>query len=191
MPRPLPKTTLSLAERHEALWLRLASLHKDITAIAAKKPEADVGDAERAVAEGLISDCRPFLLARQGRLPVAAAKFSGLAVQLGQVLAQLDDYENRHAEWNGRQNCRCWRVEGEPRPIARLRQSVAIVPPTTANGEDLRAKLIRRQDNRDRQIFENGFRKGLLARQGPPPAEDDAALLPPATETYPRIRSSD
>lgn len=41
---PLPQISHALAERHEALWLRLSSLHKDICAIAAKKPEAAVGD---------------------------------------------------------------------------------------------------------------------------------------------------
>jgi hypothetical protein len=188
MPRPLPHISHALAARHEALWLRVTSLHKDITTIAAKKPDAPVGDTERVLAEGLISDGRPFLSARHGKLPVAAQNFSGLAVQLGQVLAQLDDYENRHAAWNARQNCRCWRVEGEPLPIARLRPDVAVAPLTTASGEDLRAKLLRRTQNRERQIFEDGFHKGLSARRGPPPEPETAAVLPPAAETYPRGR---
>jgi len=190
MPRPLPRITPSLAERHEALWLRLTTLHKDITAIAAKKPDAPVGDTERSIAEGLISECRPFLGSRNEKFPVAAQNFSGLAVQLGQVLAQLDDFENRHAAWDARNNCRCWRVEGEPLPIARLRPSIAIVPLTTANGEDLRAKLARRRHNHERQIFENGFQKGLSARHGPPQAPHDTETVAEGSETYPRLRGS-
>lgn len=191
MPKPLAKITHPLAERHEAVFLRVQTLHKDICTLAAKKPEAPVGDTVRATAEGLISDCRPFLAKRKDTLPVAAPTLAGLAVQLGQVLAQLDDFENRHAEWNGRQGCRCWRVEGEPIPIGRLRQSVAIAPLTTFSGEDMRAKLAKRWENQNRQIFENGFQKGLSARQGPPEASAPPADLAEPTQTYPRIRRID
>ena len=176
MRAPLPQITHPLAERHEALWLRVHTLHKDICTLAAKKPEAPVGNTERAVAEGLISDCRPFLSKRKDTLPVAAQNFAGLAVQLGQVLAQLEDFENRHAYWHGKQACRCWRVGGDPLPIGRLRQNVAIVPLTTHNGEDMRAKLAQRMENRDRRLFENGFQKGLSARQGPPESAGDSGV---------------
>ena len=50
----LPTISIPLAERHEALWLRLSTLHKDICAIAAKKPEATVGETERATAEAVL-----------------------------------------------------------------------------------------------------------------------------------------
>jgi hypothetical protein len=139
----------------------------------------------------LISDCRPFLVKRKDTLPVAAPTLAGLAVQFGQVLAQLDDFENRHAEWNGRQGCRCWRVEGEPIPIGRLRQSVAIAPLTTANGDDLRAKLAKRWENKNRQIFEDGFQKGLSARRGPPETSEVEDLSTLQLQNNPRIRRID
>ena len=191
MPAPLPQITHTLAERHESLWLRLSTLHKDICAIAAKKPEALVGHTERATAEGLISDSRPFLSTRREKLPVAAESFSGLAVQLGQVLAQLEDYENRHAYWDGKQACRCWRVAGEPLPIGRLRQNVAVVKLTTRTGDDLRAKLVQRMDNRNRQIFEDGFQKGLSARHGPPQTPDAEGISAHEGQNNPRTRRID
>lgn len=173
------KITHTLAERHEALWLRLHTLHKDICAIAAKKPEALVGNAERATAEGLISDCRPFLKKPVERLPVAAQNFAGLAVQLGQVLARLDDFENRHAYWDGKRVCRVWRVAGEPLPVGRLRQEVAPFELKTYQGRDLRAALVKLETARSNRIFESGFAAGRAARLGPPPPieEDEFAAF--------------
>ena len=40
-------TTKAQAERHEALWLSLAALHKDTVALGAKKPNTPVSDALR------------------------------------------------------------------------------------------------------------------------------------------------
>jgi len=166
MPTALPKITHTLAERHEAIWLRLHALHKDICAIAAKKPEAPVGSTERATVEGLISDCRPFLKKPVDHLPVSAQTFAGLAVQLGQVLAQLDDFENRHAAWDGKRLCRVWRVEGEGLPIARLRQEVVPYELKTYNGRDIREALVKLETNRSARIYESGFAAGRAARRG-------------------------
>lgn len=168
MPTAPGKITHHLAERHEAIWLRLHALHKDICAIAAKKPEAPVGSTERGTVEGLISDCRPFLKKPVDRLPVSAQTFSGLAVHLGQVLAQLDDFENRHASWDGKRACRVWRVEGEGLPIARLRQEVLPYELKTFDGQNIREALVKRMQQRERRIYENGFEAGRAARLGPP-----------------------
>lgn len=184
--RLLPRTTHILAERHEALWLRLTTLHRDVSALAAKKPEALVGDSVRIVAEGLIAECWPFLIQQKTALPVAAPLLAGLAVQLGQALAQLEVFENRHAFWDGAQGLRCWRVCGEPLPIGRLRQ-VGRVAAGTSNGDSaLREKFMRMMKNRKRFLYQEGFRKGQAARLGPP----DAAALEPGwldtdEETYP------
>ncbi|MGV8831555.1 MAG: hypothetical protein ACOH2N_06225 [Devosia sp.] len=53
--------TAALAERHEALWLSLCALHKDITALGVKKPNAPTTQAVRIAAEALLSDCAPFI----------------------------------------------------------------------------------------------------------------------------------
>lgn len=42
--KPL-QTTKTLAETHEALWLRLEGMHKDMLALGVKKPEAQVSAA--------------------------------------------------------------------------------------------------------------------------------------------------
>lgn len=174
MPTSLPQISHFLAERHEALWLRLSALHKDISAIAAKKPEAPVGNTERATVEGLISDCRPFLQKPADRLPVAAQNFAGLAVQLGQVLAMLEDFENRHAFWDGKAGCRCWRTAGASLPVARLRQAVPPFELKTYKGRDMRAALEKLLDAKESRVYEEGFAAGRAARLGPPDIDQDA-----------------
>lgn len=170
--------TLARAERHEALWLRLSALHKDICAIAAKKPEVLVGESARIVAEGLIRDCRPFVSRPIEPLPVAALSFAGLAVQLGQFLARLEDFENRHAYWDSRRQGRMWRTGGEPVPVMRLRQELAAGEPKTYKGEDTRTALVKLMDAKYARMFEQGFAAGRAARTGPPPS-DPWAPAPP------------
>ena len=171
----LPTITIPRAERHEALWLRLHALHKDICVIAAKKPEALVGESERIVAESLIRDCRPFLTKPIDALPVAALHFAGLAIQLGQFLARLDDFENRHAYWDPKRNGRMWRTGGEPVPVMRLRQELAAYELKTYKGQNLREELAKRLRQMDARHFESGFAAGRAARLGPPPADDASA----------------
>jgi hypothetical protein len=168
MPATQTQITIPLAERHEALWLRLEKLHKDITAIAAKKPDALVGDAERSVAEGLIRECRPFIKRPIDAMPAAALHFAGLSVQLGQFLARLEDFENRHAYWHAKLEARVWRVAGGTVPVRRLRQELAPYEHTTYQGRDLRSELVKRMDAKEHRVFEAGFAAGRAARQGPP-----------------------
>jgi hypothetical protein len=168
MPPTQSQITIPLAERHEALWLRLEKLHKDITAIAAKKPDGPVGDAERSVAEGLIRECRPFIKRPIDAMPAAALHFAGLCVQLGQFLARLEDFENRHAYWHAKLEARVWRVAGGTVPVRRLRQELAPYEHTTYQGRDLRSELVKRMDAKEHRVFEAGFAAGRAARQGPP-----------------------
>lgn len=135
----------------------------------------------------MISDCRPYLRKPVERLPVAAQNFAGLAVQLGQVLAVLDDYENRHAYWDGQRNCRVWRVSGDPLPIARLRQA-GLVPQAEAQGDSpMRETFMRLMKNRERFLYQEGFRKGQAARLGPPdPVHLEPDWLDQQEKTYPR-----
>lgn len=46
-----PIITHALAEQHEALWLKLTALHKDLVAIAARRPAEAAGEAIRSTAE--------------------------------------------------------------------------------------------------------------------------------------------
>lgn len=199
MPAP-PVVTHALAERHEALWLRLTALHKDLGGLAAKKPAAPVGEALRITAESLLSDCRPFAAGRGQRLPVAAPDNAGLLVQLGQALALLDGFEARHSFWSAGKSCRCWRVNQGDLPVLRLRPNLP-PPATDARGRNLRALLAKQLDQRWNGVYENGFAAGRAARQGPPaPDEPDPApartaprSAPEATPgpACPRLRSLD
>ncbi|MBD8066257.1 hypothetical protein IC608_12330 [Devosia sp. PTR5] len=142
MPIPLSTTTYARAERHEALWLRMTALHKAVTGLAGRRPEGKISEAVRVVAEGLLSDCTPFRVSGE-RLAVAAPDWAGLAVQLGQALAELDAFENRHAGWEPRLKCRAWRMKSGPVPVRRLRPEVTGEDHsyTPAEASELRRKL--------------------------------------------------
>ena len=179
-------TTIAVAERHEALWLNLSALHKDIVALGAKRPNAPVSEAVRIAAEGLLSDGAPFIRQRRERLPVAAPDLAGLAVQLGQALAALEDWESRHTGWDERFNCRIWTLHSGYRPIMRLKPPAAALTFHRTAHEDVRGKLVVRMQQRERGVYEQGFRAGLAARSAAPAA----APAEPA-QTYPRLRSLD
>jgi|GEM_PF-779899 hypothetical protein len=187
-PGPEPGyTTTALAERHEALWLNLSALHKDIVALGAKKPNAPTADAVRIVAEGLLSDCAPFIRQRRERLPVAALDLAGLAVQLGQALAALEDWESRHTSWDERFNCRIWRLHRGYRPIMRLKPPAAALTFQRTDFDDLRGKLAVRIERRERGAYEQGFEAGRAARAGAP--ADPTTVVSDPAQTYPRLRS--
>ena len=177
-PGPQPgegHTTRQMAERHEALWLSLAALHKDTVALGAKKPSADVSDAMRISAEGLLSDCAAFTRRRGERLPVAAPDLMGLAAQLGQALAALESWESRHTSWDERFNCRIWRLDRGYLPIMRLKPPAAALKAERTNYEDLRAKLADRFAGLRLRDFYNGFQAGRRAeRESRPLAEIEA-----------------
>ena len=176
-----------MAERHEALWLSLTALHKDILALGAKKPDAPTSEPVRIAAEGLLSDCVPFGPSRRTRLPVAAADLAGLAVQLGQALSGLDAWESQRSFLDAQLGCRMWRVEGASLPIMRLKPPAAALPKAHRDIADLREKLARRIDGQRAGDFERGFQAGRAARQGKPLAEIAAEYQ----KTYPRLRLLD
>ncbi|WP_375452309.1 hypothetical protein [uncultured Devosia sp.] len=177
-----PKATHALAERHEALWLSLTALHKDLVALGAKKPDAAVSEPVRIVAEGLLSDGLPFTRQRRERFPVAAGDLAGLAVQLGQALAGLDVWESLNTTWDERYKCRIWRVDGAYRPVMRLKPPALALKHPRDDMADIRRKLVQRLDARQRATYQQGFEAGRAARTGPPEAEPE-----PAPQTYPRL----
>ena len=139
--RKHPPITHPLAERHEALWLKLSALHKQIAAVATRKPEIPISEQTRIVAEALLADGWVFGKGSD-KLPVAAPDYGGLLTQLGQALAEMEDYELRHTAWHDDRKCFMWAVAGAPVPVRRLRQMVhdAKVGNTAATRE-LRRKL--------------------------------------------------
>ena len=81
---PMASTiTHAQAEKHEALWLQLAALHKDLMALGARTPGAPVSEPVRIQAESLLSDCCDFNGRKQARLAVAASQHGRSARQAG------------------------------------------------------------------------------------------------------------
>lgn len=184
-PAPPPgKTTRAMAERHEALFLALTALHKDVLALGSKRPGAPVPQGLRIAAEGLLSDCAPFARGKGERLPVAAEDMAGLAVQLGRALAQLETWESQRSYVDARYNCRMWRATSGQQPIMRLKPPLAALPKEHLYIAELREKLVRRIENKATADLERGFRAGRAARQGKPLAEIEEEFK----ETYPRLR---
>lgn len=166
-------TTPALAERHEALWLSLAALHKDTLALGAKKPDASVSEPVRIAAEALLADCAAFIRRRNERLPVAAPDLAGLAVQLGQALAGLEAWESRHTDWDQRFNCRIWNLHSGYLPIMRLKPPAAALRFQRTDEADLREKLTLRVQQRWRGVYQKGFEAGRAARNGAPETGSD------------------
>ncbi|WDR02025.1 hypothetical protein PSQ19_15255 [Devosia algicola] len=148
MPDKMTKITRPTAQRHEAIFLRLTSLTKQAEAAAARRPGGEVPDGVRMVAEGLLFDCRPFLVRSPGRaLPVAAPVYGALAAQLGQALAGLVAFEARCTSYDGQHNCYVWHLgDNGFLPVQRLRPQLPPPPPASAkdNTARIRAKLARR-----------------------------------------------
>jgi hypothetical protein len=151
--RKLPKVTHALAARHEALWLRLVALHRQVAAVAGRRPQAPVGRHTANVAEGLLRDALPFL-ARGDVLPMAAPDHGGLATQLGEALAELDAWEAANSAWRADLNALVWTVPGaRPLPVQRLRPRLSAAATPHADPDyaqylakvaDLRQKVARR-----------------------------------------------
>jgi len=119
----MPKSDLTprTAARHEALYPRLATLLRQIEAIALRKPGAPVPSATQTIAEALLFDAQAFGVARK-TLVATAADMAGLAAQLGQALAALDAFEAAHSGWDAEFKCFVWQMaNGDSLPIARRR----------------------------------------------------------------------
>ncbi|WP_332688764.1 hypothetical protein [Devosia sp.] len=196
---PHDSTTQALAERHEALWLSLSALHKDMIALGAKKPQALVSEPVRVSAEGLLSDCAPFIRRRGERLPVAAPDLAGLAVQLGQALAALDAWESLHTIMDARFNCKMWNLDGNNVPVMRLKPPTAVLNQPRTDYKGRRDKLGGMIQARIRGAYKDGFDAGRAARIGPPadgaypPGEGDAEPADAGAyrrpeQTNPRLR---
>jgi hypothetical protein len=152
--------TRSAADRHEALYPRLATLTAQAEAMAIKRPDAAVAATLATTAETLLYQTQAFLPGRKGGLPAAAADMAGLATQLGQALAALDVYEAANTAWHPELKCRVWIVTGNPLPVRRLR------PETNLRFKSEKEKrysafikedLIRRMIAKSETAYEQGY----------------------------------
>ena len=140
--------------------LRLMPLARQADTIAAKNPRAEVPEAVRVLAEGLIYESHGFRQHRRGGgLPVAGHHYGPLAAQLAQALAGLVAFEIRHTHWDGAAGALMWLVEGGALPVRRLAPRLAGPMPVpgaeameTARVDRLREllrKRIEQYNNRD------------------------------------------
>ena len=137
------------ADAHEALFLRLAALTKQVEAMAARRPLAPVPEQLVTLAEGALYEARQFGQRRQRReLPVAAPHCGGLAAQLGTALAGLVAFEARHSRWDSGLKAQLWVIKGErvPVPVRRLRPKLdtAIQEARDKDMDQLQASIERR-----------------------------------------------
>lgn len=163
MSSPLTK---NLAERHEALFLQCEALQKSVGLIATRNPASPLPQATRILAETLLFDTRPFLPARQDKLPMAAPDHAGLLTQLGQALAGLLAYQAHWTEWVAAKSCFCWIIRDERLPVRRLHPQVAIVEQKRSNSPrmlHLREKLAERLTRQRQGDYDDGYKAGMAA----------------------------
>ena len=163
--------TVKRAEAHEALHLQLERLAQLAAGVAARSPNAPVPDEVRIRAEDLLHACQRFALPgrpRRGRhgLEPAAPTYGGLGAQLGEALAGLDAYEDRHTRWDPGLKCVVWRVAGDALPVQRLNPKPVVRPPRrSADGpSEGVAKLIRRIDEKITIAYAEGYADGRAGR---------------------------
>ena len=156
--------TPQAAARHEALYLRLATLLRQTEAGANKRADAPVGDMTRRLAEDLLFEARRFV-GGPNAIPASAPDMVGLATQLGQALAALDAYEARHSAWDPELAAFAWSVNGPVAlPIARLR------PKANAPSHPDLVEIVaiqRRQVRSFAERFEQAARDGTNAAAPP------------------------
>ena len=149
MARPTLPLTAARAARHEALYLRIAALAKQVEAVARTKPGQEVAGPVRSLAEDLLFEAREFRQRGERRGLVAAAPdHAGLAAQLAQALGRLDGFAAPHTGMNA-SNILCWQfADGTQLPVQRLQP--ALQPHAADRGDDMddiRDKLTRRLAN--------------------------------------------
>ncbi|WP_173088485.1 hypothetical protein [Devosia sp. 1635] len=183
------RITPALAERHEALWLRLTALQEQARSVAAKKPEALLGDEVRMAAEAVLHDAQIFGPKRraQEKLPPAAPSWGGLSVQLGQALALLAAYEASHTGWSEEDRFRVWLTRPLPMPVRRLLPAEQFSPEGRDEMRSIRQKLALRMDRAFRDHFSRGYQAGIAAARR---AEPLGEAVPPARldPGFPAIR---
>lgn len=144
---PNPSISRRLAAQHEAVYLRLVALTRQVEALAARRPELGVPEPVRVLAEAVLFDSRVFHQPRPSArcLPAAAPHYGALAAQLASAVAALVAFEARHSGWDDRLKAFLWRVEGKSLPIQRLRPQLdsKSYASEQKQSHDLRDKLAR------------------------------------------------
>lgn len=120
--RPRPWLTRHMADRHEALWLRLDALIQQVEAKARRRPRALVPADLRVLAEDMLFETARFGPLRPRRsLPMAADHVGPLAAQLLQAREALASFESRNTRWDLALGRLVWRVTGEKLAVRRIK----------------------------------------------------------------------
>lgn len=132
------------AARHEALFVRIEALVKQLEPVARSKPGQEVSAPVRSLAEDLLFEAREFRPRGERRGLVAALPdHAGLLAQLGQAVARLAAFEADHTGVNEASTL-CWLfTDGAQQPVQRLHPAAPPKPPTDRELEELREKLTR------------------------------------------------
>jgi hypothetical protein len=166
----MPTLTAARAALHESLYPRLAALEKQITPIAARKPELGLPPGVFRAARQVLAEVQGLLGRRQRVMGLqrGAVDYATLGVALAAARAALEGFEAEHSAWNQEQKCRCWQLaDGDPLPVRRLLPGG--VPPKAAGSaetRDIKEKLIRRMMASRKQAYWDGYadaEKGLPA----------------------------
>ncbi|MGV8854954.1 MAG: hypothetical protein ACOH2L_09895 [Devosia sp.] len=181
MPK-IPRQTLLTrrkADAHEALFLRLAALTKQVEAMAARRPAAPVPEGLAVLAEGALYEARQFAERRHRRdLPVAAPHCGALAAQLATVLAGLVAFEARRSRWDGVLQAQIWQLKGEPRPVPLRRLRPKLDTAAQEGRDNDMVQLQAAIERRIKAITKGRRDEPVLARTYAPR---------PARQTYPRV----
>jgi hypothetical protein len=170
----------ALAAAHEALYLKLGRLTRQVETLAARKPDAALPAEMRTLAETLLRQARQF--PPRGTLErgsiVKAGDLAGLATELGQGLAKLDLFEAAHSVWSVEHNCFVWKLRQDVvAPVARLRPKAVGFAKSAEEqrlDEHIKRELIRRINAKVSDAYEAGFadcQNGLLANPPKPWSE--------------------
>jgi len=134
------------AARHKTLVTRLTTLLRQVELVAKSRPAEAVSPAVLRLGEDLLFAVREFRPRGERRgLPAAPPDQAGLAAALGQALAMLELWSERH-----------------PAP-----DRPAWMMPDAENMQEIREKLARRIENHNRGIFEAGRRAALEENRVP------------------------
>ena len=157
-----PAIDRSTAAAHEALYVRLERLARQVDALALRKPGAAVPAETLALAQALVKEVARFSpKARLEHHSIRAQDLAGLVTGLGQALARLDLFESAHSSWSGEHNCFVWRLRREEiAPVARLRQKAIGLTKTASEkrqDEHIRRGLTRLINAKVSDAYEAGY----------------------------------
>lgn len=171
----MPTITTARAARHEALYLRLVALEKQVTPIAGKKPELALPGSVLGAARDLLVQVQALLGKRQKLMgvPGGGMDYATLGIALAEARTALDAFEAAHTYWDHGRKCLVWVIEpGEAQPVKRLLPPEGESKPApNPESERARKELTRLIIARYSAGYDQGYQD---ASEGKPPSGEYA-----------------